>query len=89
MALTVQQAQQAGQIAAQIGTIGQIVTDLQAAMSANASIYSMRASIVGGGDLFANINLSAGDTAIIFSAILGVAQTNLKALDAQLAALGS
>ncbi len=87
MALTVQQAQQAGQIAAAVGTINQIVADLEAAVAAGAAIYAMRASVVGGGDLFANIVLSPQDTATIFNAILTVAQSNLAALDAQLAAM--
>ncbi len=87
MALTVQQAQQAGQIAATIGTVTQIIADLQAALAADAAIYAMRAGVVGGGDLAANLNLSPADTATIFNAILGVAQSNLAAHEAQLAAM--
>lgn len=84
MTLTVEQAQQAGQIATTITTLNQVVTDLQAAIEANVSLYAMRASIVGAGDLYTNINFSAADTALILNAVLTVAQTNLTALNAQL-----
>ncbi len=87
MALTVQQAQAAGQIAATIGTLNQVVSDLQAAIAASASITSMQADLAGGGDMVASLNLSPSDTATIFNAILGVAQSNLTALEAQLAAM--
>lgn len=87
MALTVEQAQQAGQIAAAIVSLEQIISDLQTAIANGVSLYAMRASIVGAGDLFANMVMSQADTATIFNAVLTVCQNNLTQLNAQLGEL--
>jgi hypothetical protein len=88
LALTVQTDQQAGQIAAAITTLNQVVADLQGAIAEGVQIMSMQTTLVGSGTVMqTQITFSAQDTASVFNAILTVAQNNLSALNAQLASM--
>lgn len=88
MPLTQQSAQEAGQLAAQLGTLNTIVADLQAAIAGNASIMQMECTLaVSGSVLQAAYPFSAADSATIFNALLTIAQNDATAITNQLAGM--
>ncbi len=89
MPLTVETATQAGQIAAQIAALQQIVTDLTTAVGANAAIFNLSAQVVGSGQtLNANMPFSATDSATLLNELITICNNNIATLTAQLGDLG-
>lgn len=87
MPLTLQQAQQAGQIAGQVALLNKAVSDLSAAVGAGAIIEQMSAS-TNISALSLSIPMSVQDSATILNAVLQVMNGGLITLTAQLATLG-
>ena len=89
MSLTIQQAQQAGQLAAGIVGYQQVVAALQEVVNTGDQIESMSATRLSNGlVLNAPITLSVADTAVMFSQLIGIYNDLIAGLQAQLAALG-
>jgi hypothetical protein len=87
MAITLQQAQQAGQIAANLENIASAIVAIQTALTGQWQINSLSASTPQGQLSFGGMTLSVADSATVLNAALTVLQNNQTALNAVLAGM--
>lgn len=90
MPLTVEQATQAGVLAAEIIGVQGAIANLQGAINANATANEISATVTIGGAgavMRAAIPMDAAATAALFAQVITAYQAKLDALNAQLAAL--
>ena len=88
MGLTIQTAQQAAQIAQQAVALQAAIAAIQSAFSnPSTQINSVVATTTSGAQLVANIQLSAPDSVAMLNAMLGIYQSMLNTMIAQLAAM--
>lgn len=83
MALTLDQAAQAGQIAASISQLNSGVAAIQAAISGNGTLIQIQAVVNLAGspvNLNSNLPMSTSDSASILNAVMSVYQSNITAL---------
>lgn len=87
MALTPTTAAQAGQMAAAITELNQLISDFQAAITAGAQITGAQITLLTGQVMTEVGQFNAADSATILNAIIAVAQANVTSLTTQLAAM--
>jgi hypothetical protein len=92
VALTQDQAKQAGQIAVQMDILNAAIGAVQAALSANMTLTSQGATAITAGaeqqaQLSCSFQLNVADSATVLNALLSVYQSNLTTLTNQLSGM--
>ena len=86
--ITLEQAQQAGRLAAEITAMQAMSDQIQGAISAGCTLSSMSAG-TNVGQLSASLQMTATDTATVLNAVLSVVNSYIAALQAELADIGT
>lgn len=88
MSLTLEQASQAGALAAAILAADDAIAGLNARIGEGAQITTMIAQLATGNSVRAEMPMTAEESAAVFDAVLSIVQAKRAALAAALAAIG-